>query len=130
MAEEQNSEHVVSLLRYRMRDLTPAQHQEYSSTAERLFTLASAMPGFISVRHYTGDDGESMLVVEFASAAALAAWHDHPEHRKAQQRGRDDFFGKSPIAPCCAGMGANLNAGHATRRGDWRVLKLATRRAA
>jgi antibiotic biosynthesis monooxygenase (ABM) superfamily enzyme len=88
------------------------------------------MPGFISVRHYTGDDGESMLVVEFASAAALAAWHDHPEHRKAQQRGRDDFFGKSPIAPCCAGMGANLNAGHATRRGDWRVLKLATRRAA
>jgi hypothetical protein len=44
MAEEQNSEHVLSLLRYRMRDLTPAQHQEYSSTAERLFTLASAMP--------------------------------------------------------------------------------------
>ena len=40
MAEEQNSEHVVSLLRYRMRDLTPAQHQEYGSTAERLFTLA------------------------------------------------------------------------------------------
>ena len=100
MAEEQNSEHVVSLLRYRMRDLTPAQHQEYSSTAERLFTLASAMPGFISVRHYTGDDGESMLVVEFASAAALAVWHDHPEHRKAQQRGRDDFFGEWEVTNC------------------------------
>jgi hypothetical protein len=51
MAEEQNSEHVVSLLRYRMRDLTAAQHQEYSRIAERLFSLASAMPGFISVRH-------------------------------------------------------------------------------
>lgn len=84
MAEEQNSEHVISLLRFRMRDLTPAQHQEYSSTAERLFTLASPMPGFISYRHYTSDDGE-MLVVEFASAAALAAWRDHPEHRKAPQ---------------------------------------------
>jgi hypothetical protein len=55
-AEELNAGHVVSLLRYRMRDLTPARHQEYSSTAElRLFTLASAMPGFISYRNYTSD---------------------------------------------------------------------------
>jgi heme-degrading monooxygenase HmoA len=65
-----------------------------------LFTLASAMPGFISVRHYIGDDGESMLVVEFAPAAPLAAWHDHPEHRKAQQRGRDDFFGEWEVTNC------------------------------
>ena len=48
MAEEHNSEHIISLLRFRMRDLTPTQRDEYSSTAERLLTLASAMPGFIS----------------------------------------------------------------------------------
>ena len=115
-----------------MRDLTPAQHQEYSSTAERLLTLASAMPGFISVRHYTGDDGEPMLVVEFASAAALGAWHDHPEHRQAQQRGRDDFFGEWEVINCALWRryGRDLNAGHASRRGDWRLLKLVTRRAA
>lgn len=39
-AEELNSGHVVSLLRSRMRHLTPAQ-QEYSSAAERLFTLVT-----------------------------------------------------------------------------------------
>jgi heme-degrading monooxygenase HmoA len=83
-----------------MRDLTPAQREEYSSTAERLLALASAMPGFISFRHYTSDDGEMLVVVEFASAKALAAWRDHPAHRGAQQRGRDSFYAEYEITNC------------------------------
>jgi hypothetical protein len=107
MAEEQNSEHVVSLLRYRMRDLTPAQHQEYSNTAERLL---------IRIRLSCG-------------ARGLARPSRAPQGPAA---GRDDFFGEWEVTNCAPlrGMGANLNAGHATRRGDWRLLKLATRRAA
>jgi hypothetical protein len=58
VAEAHNSAHIVSLFRFRMRDLTPAQREGYNSTAERLLTLASAMPGFISFRHYASDDGE------------------------------------------------------------------------
>jgi heme-degrading monooxygenase HmoA len=65
------------------RYLTSAQREEYSSTAERLLALASAMLGFISFRHYTSDDGELLAVVEFASAEALAAWRDHLDHRNA-----------------------------------------------
>jgi heme-degrading monooxygenase HmoA len=74
VAEEQNSEHVISLFRFRMRDLTPTQRDEYRSTAERLLTLASAMPGVISFRYYTSDNHEMLAVVEFASAEALTAW--------------------------------------------------------
>jgi heme-degrading monooxygenase HmoA len=83
-----------------MWDLTPAQRREYSSTGERLLTLASAMPGFISFRHYAGDDEELLAVVEFASAEALTAWRDHPDHRKAQQRGRNDFHAEYEITNC------------------------------
>ena len=79
---------------------TSTQRDEYSSTAERLLTLASAMPGFISFRHYTSDDGEMLAVVEFASAEALAAWRDHTEHHKAQQRGRNDFYAEYEIINC------------------------------
>ena len=68
-----------------MRDLTPAERDEYNGTAERLLRLASAVPGFISFRHYMSDDGEMLAVVEFASAEALTAWRDHSDHRKAQQ---------------------------------------------
>ena len=60
VAEELNSAHVISLFRFRMRDLILAQCAECSSTAERLLTLASAMLGFISFRHYTSDDGEML----------------------------------------------------------------------
>ena len=49
------------------------------------------MPGFISFRRYTSEDGETLAVTEFASAEALAAWRDHPDHGKAQQRGRNEF---------------------------------------
>jgi heme-degrading monooxygenase HmoA len=100
MAEEHNSERVISLFRFRMRDLTPAQREEYNSTLEELLTLASAMPGFISFRHYTSDDGETFAVVEFASADALAAWRDHPDHRKAQQRGQNEFYSEYEIINC------------------------------
>ena len=100
MAEEHNSERVISLFRFRMRDLTPAQREEYSSSLEQLLKLASAMRGFISFRHYTSDDGETFAVVEFASADALAAWRDHPDHRKAQQRGRNEFYSEYEIINC------------------------------
>jgi heme-degrading monooxygenase HmoA len=100
VAEEHKSQHLVSLFRFRMRELTPAQHEEYSSTAERLMKIASVMPGFISFRDYTGHDGEMLAVVEFASPEALAAWRNHPEHRQAQQRGRNDFYAEYEIVNC------------------------------
>jgi hypothetical protein len=40
VAEEQHSEYVISLFRFRMRELMPAQREEYSSIAEHLLTLA------------------------------------------------------------------------------------------
>src|SRR5215471_644251 len=100
MTEPHNSKRVISLFRFRTRDLTFAQREEYSSTLKQLLTLASAMPGFISFRHYTSDDGETFAVVEFASADALAAWRDHPDHGKAQQRGRNEFYSEYEIINC------------------------------
>jgi len=31
---------------------------------------------------------------------ALVAWRDHPDHRKAQQRGRNDFYAEYEIINC------------------------------
>ena len=97
MAAARSSEHVISLFRFGMQHLTPTQREEYSSTAERLLTLASAMPGLISFRHSTSDDGELLTVVEFASAEALTAWRDHPDHCKVRQRGRNDCYAEYEI---------------------------------
>ena len=100
VAEEQKLPHVVSLFRFRVRNLTHAQNEEYRGTAERLMKIASAMPGFISFREYTGSDGEMLAVVEFASAEQLSAWRNHPDHVMAQERGRNEFYAEYQIVNC------------------------------
>jgi len=100
MAEQKNSQHVVAFFRYRMNDLSAAEREEYNSTAERLYAIASAMPGFVSYREYEAHDGELLGMTEWASAEALSAWREHPEHRKAQDRGRKIFYSEYEITIC------------------------------
>ncbi len=68
---------------------------------ERMYALASAMPGFLSYKDFASQDGEIVTLVEFESPEALAAWRDHPEHLEAQRRGREEFFAEYAILQVC-----------------------------
>ena len=61
--------------------------------------LATAMPGCVSYKDYADDDGESVTLVEFASADMLLAWRNHSEHRAVQDQARDEFFADKRVAP-------------------------------
>ncbi len=99
--EEQPGGRMMVVFRFRMKDnLTPAEREEYNAIAARLMEITSAMPGFISIREYHGDKGETLGITEWASAEALAAWRDHPEHRKAQERGRELFYTDYDVTIC------------------------------
>ena len=50
------------------------------------------MLGFVSYKDFSATDGESLALVEFADAACLLDWRDHPEHQVMMQRGRDEFL--------------------------------------
>ena len=94
---------MVVIFRSRMNDsLTAAEREEYNATAARLMKITSAMPGFIGIREYSGANGETLGITEWASAQALAAWRDHPEHKKAQERGRELFYKDYEITICAA----------------------------
>lgn len=81
---------VVVIFRNRLRaDIDAA---EYAKTGGRMFELASATPGFISIRKYAADDGDAFSLVLFESAEALQAWRTNPEHLAAQQRARAEFY--------------------------------------
>ena len=86
MTDEQKLQHVISLFRFRLRDLTPAQNEEYTRTADRLLKIASSMPGFISFRDYSGHDGEMLVVVEFSSAETLAQSSRSPSGTTTRSR--------------------------------------------
>jgi heme-degrading monooxygenase HmoA len=88
---------IVTLFRSRLR---PEHQTEYEAVGDRMFALATTMPGFVSIKTFVADDGERVSIVEFASAHAQQAWRQHPEHLEAQRLGRDKFYSEYRIQVC------------------------------
>ena len=92
------SDKVVVVFRSRLR--ADVDLQALETAGARMYELASAMPGFISYKDFAAADGESVAIVEFRDAASLLAWRNHPEHRRTQQRGREEFMAEYHIQGC------------------------------
>jgi heme-degrading monooxygenase HmoA len=80
---------VISVFRSRLRS---DNADEFYDLAGRMRELAESMPGFISYKVYISEDGERCSIIEFESHEQLLAWRNLPEHRKAQQIGRERFY--------------------------------------
>jgi heme-degrading monooxygenase HmoA len=80
---------VITIFRSRLR---PENEPEFNELAARMMELAESMPGFISYKLYKSEDGERCSIVEFDSHEELLAWRNLPEHRDAQQRGRERYY--------------------------------------
>ena len=80
---------VISVFRSRLRS---ENVPEFQKLADEMLKLAESVPGFISYKVYTSDDGERCSIVEFESAEQLLAWRNLPDHRDAQRAGRERFY--------------------------------------
>lgn len=89
---------VVIVFRTRLKD--GIDEQALTALGERMFEIASAMPGFISYKDFAAADGENVSIVEFDSLESLAAWRDHPEHLAAQEYGRQTCFASYQVQVC------------------------------
>ena len=58
------------------------------------------MPGFVDFKTFTASDGERVSIVVFDGPGTHDAWRTDPEHRTAQQRGRDDIYTEYSITIC------------------------------
>lgn len=83
------SDRYITIFRSRLR---PGVQEEYYALAERMKTLARSMPGFISIDSYQDGDGNRVSIVEFETHETAMAWRNHPEHREAQRKGREEFY--------------------------------------
>ena len=88
---------VIAIFRSRQRS---ESSDEYGPLAGRMFDLARSMPGFLGFKTFRAEDGETVSLIEFESNADLAAWRDHPEHKEAQQAGRDRFYSEYRLQVC------------------------------
>ena len=88
---------IVTVFRSRLR---PEARVAYDPMAARMSELARSMPGYVSHKVFTADDGERVTIVEFESEATQRAWAEHPEHRAAQAIGRRDFYSEYSLQIC------------------------------
>ena len=89
---------VVVIFRSRMRD--DADLAAMAVMGERMVTLATAMPGYLSYKEFEAADGETLTLVEFEDEASLLAWRHQPEHAAGQARARAEFFAEYQITVC------------------------------
>ncbi len=80
---------IITVFRSRLR---PGIDEEYQIVAREMSEIVSRMKGFIDQKHFTATDGERVTIVRFSDRESHRAWAEQPEHVKAQQRGRTDFY--------------------------------------
>jgi len=100
---------VVVVFRARLRSVVDEAKLEI--LGNRMAELAASMPGFISYKDFAAPDGENVTVVEFDTLENSAAWRDHPEHREAQQYGREHAFLDYRIQVCTLVREARFSEG-------------------
>ena len=88
---------IVTIFRSRLR---PELQEEYAEVAARMKRLAESMPGFVAMKTFSAPDGERVTIAEFDSQERHDAWRAHPEHRAAQQMGRESFYSEYRIQVC------------------------------
>ncbi len=73
---------------------------EYQAAVQEMRGIVTKMPGFISIKAYTAEDGEPLEIIRFETEETLEAWRTQPRHRKTQQRGREAFYQRYRVQVC------------------------------
>lgn len=64
----------------------------YGAMADRMFELASTMPGYLGFESAREADGFGITVSYWQSEEAIASWKRHMDHQAAQQRGKAHWY--------------------------------------
>ena len=98
---------IVTIFRNRLK---PENVEEYYRWAERIAALAQTMPGYVSHKGFTAEDGERVTIVEFADEASQRGWSTEMRHVEAKKKGRADFYTEYKIQICKVERESNFTA--------------------
>lgn len=88
---------IVTVFRHR---LNPQARDEYDALLTRIVELSKTIPGYVSQKRFTADDGERVTIVEFATEEGQRAWAGHPEHRAAMRLGHERLYTDFQVQVC------------------------------
>jgi len=88
---------IVTVFRSRLKE---EAHADYFDLAPQMGALAQSMPGYISHKVFTAEDGERVIIVEFADEASQRNWSTNALHVQAKKQGRTNFYAEYNIKVC------------------------------
>jgi heme-degrading monooxygenase HmoA len=88
---------IITVFRSRLRE---GPREEYNAAAERMDALARTMPGYISHKGFTAEDGERCTIVEFEHEEGMRAWRTNAEHITAQKDARLKYYAEYSVQVC------------------------------
>lgn len=88
---------IMTVFRSRLKE---DAHADYFDLAPQMGALAQTMPGYISHKVFTADDGERVTIVEFADEASQRHWSINALHVEAKKQGRANFYAEYNIKVC------------------------------
>jgi heme-degrading monooxygenase HmoA len=103
---------IVTVFRSRLR---PGTQDEYVALVERMEEIARTMPGYISHKDFSADDGERVTIVEFEHEDGLRAWRTNPEHIAAQKLARQKYYTAYHIQVCTLARESRFKAEEAAK---------------
>ncbi len=80
----------------------PELHEEYLNEAEEIRRVVASSPGVRSVERFVSvtDPHRYVAVGTFDDETAVAAWRNHPAHRRVQGLGRSRLFAGYRLRMC------------------------------
>lgn len=88
---------IVTVFRSRLK---PENLESYHEWAARMAALAKTMPGYVSHKVFTAEDGERVTIVEFESEEGQRTWATNLQHIDAKKKGRADFYTEYKLQVC------------------------------
>ncbi len=64
----------------------------YGETSQRMVALAEQQPGYLGIESARGQDGLGLTLSYWRALDDVRAWKAVEEHRRAQQRGRQEWY--------------------------------------
>jgi heme-degrading monooxygenase HmoA len=118
---------LVTVFRSRLR---PGVRDEYVALVGRMIELAQTMPGYVSHKDFSAEDGERVTIVEFEHEEGLRAWRTNPEHLAAQKLARQEVLQHLPHSGLHARPRVEVHRGRHRQADDFGTgLTRARRRA-
>ncbi|GAB5349029.1 putative protein YqjZ [Alteriqipengyuania sp. 357] len=88
------------LVVFRSRKRADYDAAAYADHAEAMELLARDQPGFLAVKTYAAEDGETVTISEWATRDAAKAWRCHPDHATVQGEGRKSHYARYTMFTC------------------------------